>query len=103
PGVGDFVNLLRNDSLYDKLNFRVISPHVPVAVQTVAATAAFVGEGQAATASKWETTTLTLTPNKVVSLIPATIESIRDNTVQADRNLTMDMVGAISNTVDSVM
>lgn len=102
-GVADFVELLRADSLYDKLSFRQISPYVPVAVQTVAAQAAFVGEGQTASASRWEATTIVLEPKKLVSLVPATIESIRDSSIQADRELTRDMLGAIANTTDSVM
>lgn len=103
PGVQDFVELLRADSLYDKLAFRHVSPYVPIAAQTVQATAAFVGEGTTAAHSKWEAETLTLTPKKLVSLVPATIESIRDSSVQADRELTRDMLGAIRNTTDSVM
>ncbi len=103
PSVQDFVQMLRAESLYDRLNFRHVSPYVPIAVQTVQATAGFVGEGTPATTSKWKAETLTLEPKKLVSLVPATIESIRDASVQADRLLTRDMLGAIRNTTDSVL
>src|SRR5690606_30277612 len=56
-----------------------------------------------ATSSKWGTTTITLEPHKVMALVPATYESIRDNSINADRALTQDMVDAISETVDGIM
>src|SRR5690606_31625123 len=103
PGVQDFVAQLRPNSLYDQLNWRYASPHTPIAVQTVAPTAAFVGEGQTAGTSKWAATTMTLEPRKLISLVPATVESIRDSSIGADREITRDMVAAISTTVDAVM
>lgn len=103
PGVQDFVEILREDSAYDKLNFRRVAPHVPIATQTVQASANFIGEGATATASKWAATTTTLAPHKVVSLVPQTIEAVRDNSIGSDRLVMMDMAGAIRNKVDSVM
>src|SRR5690606_29586652 len=91
PGIQDFVEMLRADSMYDQLNFRRVAPHVPIAKQTVQADAHFIGEGAAATAEKWAATTTTLSPHKVVSLVPQTIEAVRDNSVNSDQLVMSDM------------
>ena len=103
PGVQDFVDILREDSAYDQLNFRRVAPHVPIATQTTQASASFIGEGAQASQSKWAATTTTLAPHKVVSLVPQTIEAVRDNSVGSDRLVMQDMLGAIRNKVDEVM
>lgn len=95
PGVQDFVEVLQASSLTGQLAFTRIAPSLPVAVETSAPSAAFVGEGLQAAESKWAVTTLSLPPCKVVSLAPLTFESVRDNSVQSDQLVQSRMIRAI--------
>ncbi len=101
--VQDFIDLLKAQSVYDKLNFRRIKSDIPIARQLTGTTGYWVAEGAKTTQSKWTADRFTLTPLKVGGITPLTIESVRDSDPATDRMVAQDLTEALQIRTDSTL
>lgn len=100
----DFVGVLRDGgSVFDSLPMRRAVVGVPVNKQTVKATAAWVGEGSAISASKWALNQVMLSAHKVAGIVPISIEALRDSSVAADREIMTDLANGVIEVVDATL
>lgn len=95
PATQDFVEILRQGSVYDLMAFRRIKADLPIARQLSNTVGYWVAEGADVTSSKWTAERFSLTPLKVGGIVPATKESIRDSSPSADRQIMQDLVDSL--------
>lgn len=101
--IQDFIELLRQQSVYDRLNFRRVRSDIPIARHLTGTTGYWVGEGAKITQSKLTTDRFTLTPFKVGGIVPLTFESVRDSDPASDRLVAMDLTEALQVRVDTTL
>ena len=101
--IQDFIDLLRQQSVYDRLNFRRVRSDIPIARKLTGTTGYWVGEGAQITQSKMTTERFTLTPLKVGGIVPLTFESVRDSAPASDRLVAMDLTEALQVRVDTTL
>ena len=101
--VQDFIDLLRAESVYDRLSFRRVRSDIPIARQLTGTTGYWVAEGAAITQSKLTTDRFTLTPMKVGAIVPLTFESVRDSDPSTDQLVAQDLVYALQTRVDTTL
>lgn len=101
--IQDFIELLKAQSVYDRMNFRRIRSDIPIARQLTGTTGYWVGEGAKITQSKLTTERFTLTPYKVGGITPLTFESVRDSDPATDRMVAQDLTEALQIRVDTTL
>lgn len=101
--IQDFVELLKQQSVYDKLNFRRVKADIPFAKQLTGTTGYWVAEGAKITQSKLTTSRTTLTPLKVGGITPLTFESVRDSDPATDLMVAQDLTEALQIRVDTTL
>jgi HK97 family phage major capsid protein len=100
PAAQDLIDLIRPGSVYDSLPLRHVKAHLPIARILSGTTGYWVAEGAKITQSKLTTERFTLTPLKVGALVPLTIETVRDSSPSADREVSQDITHALRKVVD---
>lgn len=99
--VGDFVEYLNAQTLYNQLPLREVPANVYVNGQDGVATGYWVGEGKAIPMSKPDFTNFSLTPLKVGALTVITNELLRDSTPAAERLVRDALVEALAQRIDT--
>lgn len=102
PAAQDFIEILREASVYDSLPLRRVRAHLPVTRVLEGSLGYWVAEGAKIAASKWGAERFALDPLKVGALVPATLESVRDSSPSSDRLIMQDITYALGTTIDEV-
>lgn len=103
PAAQDFIEILRQGSVYDVMNFRRVRADLPIARGLTNSVGYWVAEGADITASKWTADRFTLTPLKVGAIVPATSEAIRDSSPSSDRLIMQDVITAVRIRADTTL
>lgn len=90
--VGDFIDLLRARTIFDKLPLRVVPANVIIKGQDGTGTAYWVGEHKPIPMSAQDYSAVTLTPLKIGALTALSIELVQDSTPDAESLATESLV-----------
>jgi len=99
--VGDFIELLRNATIFDKLPLRVVPANVTIKGQDGTGTAYWLGEHKAIPMSAQDYSAVTLTPLKIGALTALSIELVQDSTPDAESLATGSLVKDCAQLLDT--
>ena len=97
---GDFIEMLQNKTVYDRLGLKTIPANVVVKGQDGNATGYWVGESKPIPVSKADFSTVSLAPLKVAALAVVSNELLRDSTPSAEMLVRDALVNASSQRID---
>lgn len=99
--VGDFIELLRNKTVFDKLPLRVVPANVVIKGQDGTGVAYWVGEHKPIPMSQQDYSAVTLTPLKIGALTAVSIELVQDATPDAEALVTDSLVKDCAQLLDT--
>jgi HK97 family phage major capsid protein len=99
--VGDFIELLRAKTVFDKLPLTVVPANVIIKGQDGTGTAYWVGEHKPIPMSAQDYSAVTLTPLKIGALTALSIELVQDSTPDAEGLATTSLVKDCAQLLDS--
>jgi len=97
---GDFITMLQNRTVYDRLGLKTIPANVVVKGQDGNATGYWVGESKPIPVSKADFSTVSLAPLKVAALAVVSNELLRDSSPAAEMLVRDALVNASSQRID---
>ena len=99
--MGDFIEFLYAQTVYNRLGLREIPANVTIKGQDGAATGYWVGESKAIPISKADFSTVSLTPLKVAALSVLSNELLRDSSPSAEMLIRDALVNAAAQRIDA--
>ena len=99
--MGDFIEYLYAQTVYNRLGLREIPANVAIKGQDGAATGYWVGESKAIPVSKADFSTVSLTPLKVAALSVVSNELLRDSSPSAEMLVRDALVAAAAQRIDA--
>lgn len=101
PYMGDFINFLYGQTVYNQLNLREVPANITIGQQDGAATGYWVGESKAIPVSKPDFNAVNLGPLKVGAIAVAAKEWLRDASWSAEMLLRDSLVQAGAQRIDT--
>lgn len=101
PYMGDFINFLYGQTVYNQLNLREVPANITIGQQDGAATGYWVGESKAIPVSKPDFNAVNLGPLKVGAIAVASKEWLRDASWSAEMLLRDSLVQAGAQRIDT--
>ena len=98
---GDFLEILRDKTVYDRLPLREVPAHVTIKGQDGAATGYWVGESNAIPVTKPDFSSVSLTPLKVGAIAVVSNELIKYSSPSAEQYVRDELVAASAERIDT--